>query len=116
MSLAIQRAAFFVADFEIQAAWYADKAGPELAWRFQSALNDSLNKLSRQPDLGRNRHFRNPKLHGLRSYRVKHPFHKLLIFYRVEGEFLQALRLMHGARDLPRRLTEAPGSEASENP
>ena len=112
MSLAIQRASFFIADFEIQFAWYVDKAKAEVAWRFQSALDDSLRKLSDRPDLGRIRHFRNPKLRGLRSYRVERPFKKLLIFYQVEGDCLQAVRLMHGSRDLPRRLAEPPGSEA----
>ena len=37
MSLAIQRASFFIADFEIQFAWCVEKAGTEVAWRFQSA-------------------------------------------------------------------------------
>jgi plasmid stabilization system protein ParE len=110
MSLEIQRASFFIADFEIQFAWYVEKAGAEVAWRFQSALDDSLRKLSNRPDLGRIRHFRNPKLHDLRSYRVERPFKKLLIFYRVEDDCLQAVRLMHGARDLPRRLSQPPGS------
>jgi len=32
-----------------------------------------------------------------------------LIFYRHDGERLFAERLMHGARDLPRRLVEPPG-------
>ena len=114
MSLAIQRGAFFIADFEIQFAWYVEKAGAEVAWRFESALDHSLRKLSNRPDLGRNRHFRNPKLHGLRSYRVERPFKKLLIFYRFTGDCLQAVRLMHGSRDLPRRLTEPPGEEAPE--
>ena len=110
MSLAIQRASFFTADFKIQFAWYAEKAGPEVAWRFQSALDESLQKLSNRPDLGRIRHFRNRKLRGLRSYRVERPFKKLLIFYRVESDCLQAVRLMHGARDLPRRLNQPPGT------
>ncbi len=109
MRLAIQRASFFIADFEIQFAWYFEKAGAEIAWRFQSALDDSLRKLSERPDLGRIRHFRSPKLRGLRSYRVERPFKKLLIFYRVEGDCLQAVRLMHGSRDLTRRLSESPG-------
>ena len=114
MSLAIQRAPFFIADFEIQFAWYVEKAGAEVAWRFQSALDDSLQILSARPDLGRIRHFRSPKLRGLRSYRVERPFKKLLIFYRVEGDHLQAVRLMHGARDLRRRLTEPPATESPE--
>ena len=114
MSLAIRRASFFIADFEIQFAWYVEKAGAEVAWRFQSALDDSLRKLSNRPDLGRIRRFRNPKLRGLRSYRVERPFKKLLIFYRVQGDCLQAFRLMHGARDLPRRLNQSPGEESPE--
>jgi len=74
MSLAIQRAWFFIADFEIQFAWYVEKAGADVAWRFQSALDDSLRKLSDRPDLGRVRHFRDPRLRSLRSYRVERPF------------------------------------------
>ena len=108
MSLVIQRATPFIADFEYRFSWYVEKASPEIAWRFQAALDVSLQKLARQPDLGRLRHFRHPKLRGLRSFRVQYPFNKLLIFYRVEGAFLQAVRLMHGARDLPRRLSELP--------
>lgn len=110
MSLAIRRASFFVADFANQFAWYVDKAGVSVAWRFQVALDGSLLKLSSQPDLGRLRHFRHPKLCNLRSYRVEPPFEKLLIFYRVDGDVLSAFRLLHGARDLPRRLVEPPES------
>ena len=112
MSRAIQRAGFFIADFERQFAWYADKAGDEMAGKFQVALDVALQKLSRLPDLGQIRHFQHPKLQNLRSYRVERPFDKLLIFYRVEGDFLQAVRLMHGSRDLPRRLSEPPNSPA----
>jgi plasmid stabilization system protein ParE len=111
MSLAIQRAAYFVADFEIQFDWYVEKAGAELAWRFQAAVDESLRKISIQPDLGRIRRFRNPRLIGLRSFRVERPFRRLLIFYRISGDCLQAVRLMHTARDLPRRLTQPPGTE-----
>jgi plasmid stabilization system protein ParE len=88
MSLAIQRAIFFNADFEMQFAWYYEKAGPDVAWQFQSALDQSLRKLSSRPDLGRIRHFRDPKLSGLRSFRVERPFKKILIFYRVQPDYL----------------------------
>jgi plasmid stabilization system protein ParE len=37
---------------------------------------------------------------------VVHPFEMLLIFYRANDEALDAVRLMHGARNLPRRLRE----------
>jgi len=108
MSRAIQKASAFTADFESLFSWYVDKAGVEVAWRFQATLDISLAKLSIRPDLGRPRHFRHPKLLGLRSFLVERPFENLLIFYRANDQVLDAVRLMHGARNLPRRLREQP--------
>ncbi len=45
-------------------------------------------------------------LRELRSFRVNPPFGRFLLFYRVTNDTLEAWRLMHGARDLPRRLVE----------
>jgi plasmid stabilization system protein ParE len=87
-----------------------DEAGEALAWRFFTAVDSTLATLARRPDLGRVRHFRNPRLRGLRSFRVEPPFDRLLIFYRAPESTLQAWRLMHGARDLPHRLVEPPGN------
>lgn len=53
MSRAIQKASLFIADFQNLFSWYVKAAGPELAWRFQSALDVTLAKLSIRPDLGR---------------------------------------------------------------
>jgi toxin ParE1/3/4 len=108
MSRAIQKARAFTVDFENLFAWYDEKAGEQVAWRFQTALDISLVKISIRPDLGRSRHFHHPKLRGLRSFLVEHPFDKILIFYRANDERLDAVRLMHGARNLPRRLIEPP--------
>ena len=108
MSRAIQKARNFTTDFESRFSWYFDEAGVEMAWRFQAALDISLVKLSIQPDLGRPRHFCHRDLLGLRSFPVEHPFENLLIFYRANDEVLDAVRLMHGARNLPRRLRESP--------
>jgi len=108
MSRAIQKASAFMADFENLFAWYVDQAGIRVAWRFQTALDNSLLKLSIRPDLGRPRHFRHRDLSALCSFPLERPFHNLLIFYRADDESLGALRLMHGARNLPRRLREPP--------
>jgi plasmid stabilization system protein ParE len=106
MKLSLQRAYEFNADFEQQYRWYADHAGEEIAERFLRAVADTLPRLAELPDLGRRRKFRHPMLRDLRSFQVERPFQKILIFYRVMGNTLQAWRLIHGARDLPRRLTE----------
>lgn len=108
MSLAVQKAEFFKQDYAKQFARYVDEAGPDVARRFQVALDQSLNKLVIQPDLGRLKRFRNSRLQGLRSFLVERPFDKILIFYRVSDDLLHAVRLMHGARNLPRRLLEPP--------
>ena len=106
MNLVIQKSPLFHADVTNQFGWYFDEAGEELAWRFFNAADQTLLKLARQPDLGRRRKFRHPMLRDLYSFQAERPFNKILIFYRVRENTLQAWRLMHGARDLPRRLAE----------
>jgi toxin ParE1/3/4 len=108
MKLLLHRAEDFNADFDLQYCWYLEQAGEELAERFLEAVLLALHSLARQPDLGRRRKFRHPLLRDLHSFRVDPPFARILIFYRVNRDTLEAWRLMHGARDLPRRLVESP--------
>lgn len=106
MKLSLQRADEFNADFDHQYHWYVEKAGEEVAERFLRAVADTLPMLAERPDFGRPRKFRHPMLRRLYSFRVESPFQKILIFYRINGNVLEAWRLMHGARNLPRRLLE----------
>ena len=46
MSLAIRKATFFIADFEIQYDWYCEKGGYELADRYKVAVDETLQLLS----------------------------------------------------------------------
>lgn len=111
MSLVLQQSDDFREDFALRALWYVRKAGAEIARRFQESVDATLRKLCLHPELGRIRHFQHPKLQGLRSFHIERPFHRSLIFYRVHEDALQAVRLIHGARDLPRKLVEPPDSE-----
>ena len=106
MSLGLRKADAFLEDFTLQALWYVREAGDEVGRRFQKAVDSRLRLLCEQPGLGRVRRFNHPKLQGLRSFAVEPPFQRFLIFYREDGVSLQAVRLMDGARDLPRRLVE----------
>ena len=106
MKLSLHRAEEFNADFDQQHRWYLEEAGEELAGRFVTAVENTLQFLLTQPDLGQRRKFRHPLLAGIRSFRVGPPFQKILIFYRHTATELSAERLMHGARDLSRRLVE----------
>ena len=109
MSRAVEKSPLFHADVMSQFGWYFEKAGEQLAWQFFEAVDFTILKLAGHPDLGSVRHFHDPMLHGLRSLSIEAPFHKFLIFYRVTETTVMAWRLMHGSRDLPRRLTEPPG-------
>ena len=109
MRRAIRKSAFFLTDLETQFRWYELEAGWEVAWRYLLAADQTLDRLAEHADLGRLRHFSHPELQGLRSFLVTRPFNRHLIFYRHDDAKLYAVRIMHGARDLPRRLRQPPG-------
>ncbi len=79
----------------------------EVAERYLSAIDQTIQRLSNYPDLGLRRHFQSPELADIRSFQVVRPFDKHLIFYQ-SGNQLSIERVMHGARDLPRRLLKEP--------
>ena len=106
MNLPYQRGTKFNADFDAQYRWYFEHAGEEVAGRFLQAVEASLNLLATQPELGVTRRFSHPKLAGLRSFRVQPPFNRMLIFYQIAHNEVNAWRLMDGTRDLSRRLIE----------
>ena len=110
MKLLLHRSEDFNRDFDLQYRWYLEQAGEAVAERYLSAVLATLRLLATQPGLGRRRKFRHPTLRGIRSFRLVAPFGVHLIFYRHDSAELSAERLMHGARDLPRRLAEPPGS------
>lgn len=109
--LRLERSEYFWADLEQRVDWYRDNAGPEIAEGFISAVQSTLTALCQTPGLGRPRFKTWPKLSGIRSFRVQPPFHRHLIFYRFDETSLFAERLIHGARDLPRRVTQVPFEE-----
>ena len=111
MSLLLHRADYFWADLTRQVDWYRDEANPKVAERFVDAVETIFNTLLKQPEIGRARFWNWPELEGIRSIRVTEPFHRFLIFYRFDDSTLYAERLIHGGRDLPRRLLESPYGE-----
>ncbi len=96
------------ADLTHQYRWYVANAGVEAADRFLAGFDQTVDQLSRQPGLGWARKFRAPELAGIRSFPVGGRFGGHLVFYRVSGEDLTIERVMHGVRDLPCRLMQAP--------
>ncbi len=111
MSFSVDRSPDFRADLKEQAGWYIEQGGFGLAERYLSAVSGTLARLARHPFSGRPRMFRAAGLSGLRSVVVARPFDTHLVFYRVEGKTIEVVRVMHGARDLPRRLRQAPAAD-----
>jgi toxin ParE1/3/4 len=98
-------------DMALQHAWYAKEAGADIAERYLTAFRSTVEILAQQPEIGQPRQFRSVRLRNIRSFHVASPFRVHLIFYRQEADGLLVLRVMHGMRDLPRRLIEPPQSE-----
>ena len=84
---------------ERQADW-------DVAWRYLVEVDAALEKLAAHPDLGWRRNFHHPELRNLRCWLIARPFHRHLIFYRHDQHTLEAVRVMHGGRDLARRLVQ----------
>lgn len=106
MSRMVRKSEQFLADFDLQYRWYFQKAGIGWARRYLLAVDSTLEKISGFPEIGKHRHFPQPELSGLRSFRVEGAFQSHLIFYRVDESHIDAWRLQHGARDLPNALIE----------
>lgn len=112
MSLRVQRSEWFIGDLEHYAAWYDREAGWGIAERYLAAVAATLARLAQCPTLGHGTSFDALELSGLRCLQVGKPFQKHLVFYRYDETTISAERTLHGARDLPRRLLQPPGSEA----
>jgi toxin ParE1/3/4 len=108
MKLSLHRADYFNSDFRHQYDWYLEEASEDIAKGFLEAVENTIQLLLTHPDLGRKLRFGNPGLANIQLFRVAAPFHNLSIFYRHDGKVLSVERLMHGSRDLPRRLAEPP--------
>jgi len=70
------------------------------AKNFRDTLEQTCVLLAEMPDMGMARDFKNPTLTNIRLWPLKR-FEKYLIFYRVQGNTLNIIRVVHGVRDLP---------------
>ncbi len=94
------------ADLRKQYTWYLKHAGAEVAGRYLTAFDTTVATLSLHSGLGPFGNFSDTRLAGIRSYPFIRPFDKHMIFHRTDETTLTIIRVMHGARDLPRRLRE----------
>ena len=85
---------------ELWAIWaYIAEDDPDAATRVVEAVHETFKLLTSNPELGRRRSFRNPRVRNVRSFRVS-GFDNYLIFYRAVEQGIQVLHVYHGAQDL----------------
>lgn len=108
MSLPVSIALRAEQDMTLQYRWYLENAGMDIAEKYLAAVDQTIHRLTEQPELGTRRHFAAPELAQIRSIQIMRPFAQHLLFYWF-GDSLLIERVMHGARDLPQRLLEEPG-------
>lgn len=84
--------------------FYRDEGGPELALRFIESLERAYEHLGRQPLSGSPRYAHELDLPGLRVWPVR-PFPHL-IFYLEREDRIDVWRVLHGRRDIPRRMQD----------
>ena len=90
----------FWIDLEEGVTYLAEKASPEIAHLWHAEVMRTVERVARQPDLGRLR--RDFTLPGIRRL-VLHRFPRYLLFYQSEpgADVLEILRVKHGMMDLP---------------
>ena len=89
------------------AVYLLDQSG-DVAWRFVDAVETTLKDLAGRPGVGSPKHYDHPALAGLRSWWVS-GFPNHLIYYFPLAEGIDVIAIMHGARDLERRIAARVG-------
>jgi plasmid stabilization system protein ParE len=109
--MSVRKSDDFLADVERQYEWYAREADWDVADRYLAAVEATCQLLGQHSQLGPRGGFQHPRLSEWRFFVVPRPFQKHVLFYEVmDGEAVMR-RVLHGHRDLPRRLLEPPGAE-----
>jgi toxin ParE1/3/4 len=90
-------------DLDDQAGYLMQEAGLDTALRFYDSAAATFEKLARMPGVGERRESANPRLAGLRVWRVE-GFPNHLIFYRPIDGGIEVIRVLHAARDIDRVL------------
>jgi toxin ParE1/3/4 len=92
----------------VAAADYLEQAaGLATAERFLDAVEQALAALAAMPLMGSPWESSHPRLSGIYSWPV-HGFRKYLIFYRPLEGGIDALRILHSARDIDTILEDGP--------
>ena len=87
------------ADVDEAASSYAEEASLDVALRFLGAVEQAYDFIRTNPLAGSPGRYGSERLEGVRRWPV-HGFPSHLVFYRLAGEWVEVLRVLHGARDI----------------
>jgi toxin ParE1/3/4 len=93
-------------DLIAQWVWYAENASIEIADRFLTAADSTLRALARQPETGIPVPVTKIPLQGMRRFPVSDGFDRILFFYFPLQDGIDLVRVVHGARDFGRLISE----------
>ena len=95
-----------VAEADLTEAYlYIGADSPEAADRLLDAVGDAVALLLENPLAGSPREFNSPRARGIRSWSPQ-GFPDHLLFYKIDGDDIEIVRFLHGARDLPNYLDD----------
>jgi toxin ParE1/3/4 len=83
-------------------AWIGEQ-NLDSAEQFLAAVARTLEQIQQHPNLGWSRPWHDPRLYGLRSWRVE-DFANFLVFYREEESSIEIYAVLRAARHLERAL------------
>lgn len=104
MSGRVERTDRSVSDI-IEHALFIAREQPDAARRFVDAAEEAIGKLATMPQMGAVRESADPTLAGLRQWPIKR-FRNFLIIYRPLRDGIVVVRILHGARDVDRAITD----------
>jgi plasmid stabilization system protein ParE len=88
----------FLADVTEIAGYLASEAGEPVAAQWYQALKNTLGQMAKNPKIGRLRH--DLPAEEIRSLNLR-KFPNYLVFYRLQGDAIELLRIRHGMMNLP---------------
>ena len=94
-----------IVDIEEHAEYLEEHAPPEVPVRFRAAIMDAFNYVAQMPGAGARRKVRNSVLSNLRIWVVP-GFNNYIVFYVMEGETIDVIRVIHGAQDVEAALED----------
>ena len=92
-------------DTDLAADFYAREADVDVALQFLAAVEQAYRRLVEHPHIGAPAKALAPRLADLRFWPVP-GFEVYLVFYAPSPGVVEIVRVLHGARELPRLLDE----------